>query len=261
MLNERQNDILNILKENDIVLVEDLAAKLYVSEITIRRDLKFLEDNNKVARVRGGARLVEDDPLYLNKRYEIHSQVNLMKKKSIGRFAAAMVFHGETIVIDSGSTTVHLARSLCGKRGVIALVTAVNIAEELENREGITTILSGGTYRAKTAALTNPFLENMFTMIYANKVFLGVTAFNLEYGFSVNDFYEYGTKKLILNAGHEIYWLADSSKLNEKDAKASIYLCELKQEYHIITDSGIQPDIRAQLEKACHLHVTDTDEQ
>lgn len=255
MISERQNEILNILKEREFVIVQDLAEELFVSEITIRRDLKDLEEKNKIVRIRGGAKLVDDDPLYLNQRYEIHSQINLEEKKAIGQFAASLVLHGETIIIDSGSTTVQLARALYGKRGITAVVTAVNIAEELENREGITTILSGGTYRAKTACLSNPFFDTMFQMIYANKVFLGVTEFNFDSGFSVNDFLEYGNKKEILKSGKEIYFLADSSKLNKKDGKASIRLCELKKEYHIITDGGIQPEVKDRLEDMCQLHI------
>lgn len=247
--------ILNVLKEQDTVMVQELVESLNVSEITVRRDLDLLEKSKKLIRTRGGARLAAEDPHYLNQRYEMQSTMNLEGKKAIGKLAASMVLHGETIVIDSGSTAIQLARHLHNKRGVTALVTAVNIAEVLEGREGVNTILAGGVYRAKTAALTSPFLENFFTSIYADKVFLGVTKFCLEFGFSGNDFYEYGTKKLILNAGREVYWLADSTKLNEEDAKANIHISSLQSNHHIITDKGIQPEVREQLERVCHLHV------
>jgi DeoR/GlpR family transcriptional regulator of sugar metabolism len=256
--NERHQEILELLKQKNTISITDFAAELQVSEITVRRDLELLDNNNQIIRIRGGAKLldnekVEKDTNFLNRRFYNQAAIQQQEKKAIGKLAASLVKDDETILIDAGSTTLALAKHLQGKRGVTAIVTTVNIAEELEGREGVTTILSGGIFRSKTTTLVNPIMDRMLMQIHADKVFIGVTAVSLTKGFSGNDFLESEVKRQLLNSGKQIYWLVDSTKIN---SISTIHISPFIQDHCIITDDGIHPESKAQLEKQCKLLIS-----
>ncbi|WP_182298826.1 DeoR/GlpR family DNA-binding transcription regulator [Cohnella cholangitidis] len=257
-MTKRHESILEILKDNSDISIAEMSAQLQVSEMTVRRDLEALENENLLVRVRGGAKLIEEQPesdnSFLNRRFYNQAAVHQQEKKAIGKLAASLVHNDETILIDAGSTALELTKHLHGKRGVTAVVTTINIAEELEGREGVTTIITGGVFRSRTTTLMNPILNQMLKQIHADKVFIGVTAASITEGFTGNDFLESDIKRLLMQSGKEVYWLVDSSKIN---AVSSISITPIMKEHHIITDNKISPEVREQLEKKCRLWVAE----
>jgi DeoR/GlpR family transcriptional regulator of sugar metabolism len=254
---QRHQGILGLLKEKNQVSIADLASELQVSQITVRRDLEQLESSNQIIRIRGGAKLldsehVEKDTNFLNRRFHNQASVQQQEKKAIGSLAASIVQDDETILIDAGSTALELAKHLHQKKGVTAIVTTVNIAEELEGREGVTTIITGGLFRSRTTTLVNPIMDRMLTEIYADKVFIGVTAVSVNRGFTGNDFLESDVKRQLLKSGKEVYWLVDSTKIN---SISTIQVSPILPDHTIITDDGLPPDILRQLEHKCRVLV------
>lgn len=253
---KRQDAILGLLKLRKMISVEEIAKELNVSEMTARRDLTRMEESgHQIVKVRGGAKLLEDpneaSTSYLNDRFHQQYSTCRREKEAIGKMAASLVQENETILIDAGSTTFHFVGHLGGK-AVTAIVTATNIAEKLEGQEGVTTILTGGIFRSKTTTLINPLLAQSLTQVYADKVFMGVTGISMSHGFMCHDFLEADVKKLLLQSGKEIYWLADSSKLNKM---GTIQISDWQPHYYLITDDGIEADIKEALASQCRLLI------
>lgn len=257
--NERHEEILHLLKLKNQISISELASELQVSEITVRRDLELLECNNQIIRIRGGAKWLDNDNVksekdthYLKGRYMMRAGTNELEKRAIGKLAASLVQDGETILIDAGTTTMQLAKHLRDKRDVTAVVTTLNIAEELEGAAGVTTIITGGLFRSRTATLINPIMDRILMQIHADKVFIGVTALHFTAGFSIADFLEAEVKRQLQNSGKQIYWLVDSSKIN---LKSTILVSPIINDHFVIVDDGIKPEDKAVLEKRCNLLI------
>nr|MCU0363615.1 DeoR/GlpR family DNA-binding transcription regulator [Bacteroidales bacterium] len=124
MLNERQTRILNLLGRNELTSVAVLAEELKVSSVTIRQDLNFLEGEGLVRRIHGGAMLEDADDLANRLGF------NYDRKLRIARKAAGIVKEGETILIESGSANVLLARELAQRKGITIVTTNVYIARQ-----------------------------------------------------------------------------------------------------------------------------------
>jgi DeoR/GlpR family transcriptional regulator of sugar metabolism len=189
----------------------------------------------------------------LNNRFYKQSIINREGKEAIGKKAATIVSNYETIIIDAGSTALQLATHLSGIN-ITSIVTAINIAEELEGKEGITTIITGGIFRSRTSTLLNPLMEESLSQVYADKVFVGVTGFSLKFGFTCNDFLEADVKKLLIRSGKQIYWLVDSTKINKV---GTVKISDIDPNYTIITDDGIDPEVKEELEQICKLIVVE----
>jgi DeoR/GlpR family transcriptional regulator of sugar metabolism len=256
---KRQEAIFELIKLNKTISIAEIVKELNISQMTVRRDLEAIENSNhQIVRIRGGAKYIETDieennTNYLNNRFFKQSMKNSEGKEAIGKKAASLVSNYETIVIDAGSTTLQLAKHLTGI-GITIIVTAVNIAEELEEKEGITTILTGGIFRTRTTTLLNPLMEESLSQVYADKVFVGVTGFSTKFGFTCNDFQEADVKKLLIRSAKQIYWLIDSTKI---DKVGTIKISDINPDYTIITDDGIDPHMKEDLEQRCKLIITE----
>ncbi|GAB2560038.1 DeoR/GlpR family DNA-binding transcription regulator [Gracilibacillus alcaliphilus] len=255
-VNERRDELLEIIKKENKVFISDLAKKLNVSEITIRRDLELLDKENQIIRIRGGAKWLDPqthkDTNFLNERYYRQSIANQKGKAEIGKCAASLIKPNETIVIDAGSTAMELAKNIKDVEGVTAIVTAINIAEELEGRSGIQTIITGGVFRSRTTTLLNPLMNGILMQVVADKVFLGISALSLNRGFSGNDILEAEVKSQLLKSGKEVIWLVDSSKLNKE---STIQIAALSKTHTVIVDDGIDMETKKNLQSLCHLIV------
>src|SRR5262249_32903073 len=142
MLNlERRNMILELVEERGKVEVAELSRRFEISEATIRNDLKHLHRQGLVRRAHGGAIRIETagaDPA-LNVKAGIRAE----QKRRIGAAAAALVADGDSIILDSGTTTQQIARHLRGKRDVKVITNALNVAAELASASSVQLIMLG----------------------------------------------------------------------------------------------------------------------
>ncbi len=147
----RRQQILQLLIEHGSVQVADLVERFGVSAVTIRADLTHFESQGLANRTHGGATLVRTPP----QEQDIHEKdaLNLPLKESIGACAARLVRPGDNIIIDSGSTTMTLARHLRTQRDVTVMTNGLNIAWELANAPGINVLLTGGLLRQQSLSL------------------------------------------------------------------------------------------------------------
>lgn len=207
---ERQERILEILKEKKLVKIDELSEILNdVSVSTLRRDIKELEKNGKVESMYGGAvkYLLNTDELPITKKSLIH----MKEKEVIADLAAGLVHDGETVYIDSGSTATLLMDKLIRKDITIYTTNTSIFTKVLEDMKAEVIILSG-TFNSVTFSLSGPFTELSLQNIYFDQAFLGVNGVDIVTGASTPNISEAVKKKLVRDHSRHTYLLCDSSK-------------------------------------------------
>ena len=140
--NIRQNKILDLLRQNSHITVSKLAKKFGISEVTIRRDMNFLAKEGKILRTYGGAASSEKVAYEFSFKEKLNK--NIREKERIGNLAADLVKEGETILIDTGTTTLQVARSLSSKKNITIITNSLPIVSTLSGNSNIKVILLGG---------------------------------------------------------------------------------------------------------------------
>lgn len=189
---ERLNALLQLVLEQKTVQVKEVADALGVSLATARRGLDVLAEQQLLSRTRGGAAALPgsaDLPL----RYK--SVRRLEEKKRIANSAAGLIRRGEVVGLNGGTTTTEVARELAiapplrggaEDRSVVVVTNAVNIANELTVRPQIEVVVTGGVARTRSYALTGRFAELVLAEIFIDTLFLGVDAFDPDFGASTH---------------------------------------------------------------------------
>jgi DeoR family transcriptional regulator, aga operon transcriptional repressor len=243
MLNlERRAKILELLREQGKVEVSELSRRLRASEVTIRKDLKELGERGLLRRAHGGAvraETVSADPA-LNIKAALHAE----EKRRIGSAAAALVGDGESVILDSGTTTQQVARHLKNRRGLRVITNALNVATELLGAEGVEVILLGGLLRQNSASLVGQFAEEMLGRFSVDKLFLAVDAVDAGFGLSTPNLDEARVNQAMVGAARETILVADSSKFGLRSLSRIVPLAEVGR---VVTDAGLPEAARAEL--------------
>src|SRR5918998_1661975 len=238
MLNlERQAKILEMLEEHGKVEVGDLSRRLGASEVTIRKDLKELHARGLLLRAHGGAVRAETS-------LQIKAALHAEEKRRIGAAAAALVADGESIILDSGTTTQQVARYLRERRGLKVITNALNVAAELTGSGEVEVILLGGILRQNSGSLVGQFAEEMLRQFSVDKLFLAVDAVDLEFGLSTPNLDESHVNQAMVRAARETILVADSSKLGRRSLSRIVPLSDVAR---VVTDRGLPESTRAGL--------------
>lgn len=246
-LNQRRQEILNLIREDGHAKVQKLAQIFKVSEVTIRQDLETLEEMGFVQREHGGAFL--KDVGSFAKTGTLLNQSHLEEKREIARKAAALIQEGDSIILDSGSTTTELARLLTDFKSLTVLTNALNIAFILGENPGINLIVSGGEFKAPTLSLTGDMAAATFKGIHVSKCFLATAGISPDMQLTYPGLSDLVVKSAMIRAADKVYLLADSSKLGISSfaALGRISLIDI-----LITDSRITAE---QFQALQELHV------
>lgn len=234
LANQRREKILELLREDGSAKVINLAKIFKVSEVTIRQDLEKLESEGYIHREHGGAFLKNVEASV--KSFTLFHQENLEKKQIIGRKAAELIEKGETIILDSGSTTTEIAKNLIGRSGLTVITNALNIALMLGAEPGIEVIVTGGEFKPPTLSLTGQKAAIFFEDIHVDKLFLATAGISLRSGLTYPSLSDIVVKKAMIEAADVTYLVADSTKIG-KNAFASLGALSLIN--YIITDPEI----------------------
>ena len=240
-ITDRRKEIITILKDREYVTVEEFSKVLGVSTVTIRTDLSALESEGSLIRTHGGAMKSEKK----SKQRFISNTMseNELEKKEIALKASSLIKDGSTIIIDSGSTTIHLAENLKDKK--ITVVTNNILAQDiLKNEESVNLIVLGGTLRRASMGTIGPIANNAVKSMNVDIFFLGAAAYNQEI-ISSYDVIEVELKKNMIHSADKVVLLADSSKYGKK-AFSTISSWDLIDTF--ITDK-IDNDFREKLEE------------
>lgn len=233
--NQRRDKILELLKEDGSAKVIDLARIFKVTEVTIRQDLEKLEKDGLVLREHGGAYLknIEDQV----RTFSLTHQENMDKKELIALKCLEYIESGDSIILDSGSTTTEIAKKLKGFKNLTVITNAINIAMMLGTEPGIELIVTGGEFKPPTLSLTGQKAADFFKGINVQKLFLATAGLSLKAGLTYPSISDLVVKKAMIDAAETTYLVADSTKIG-KSSFASLGALSLIN--YIITDDGIE---------------------
>jgi DeoR/GlpR family transcriptional regulator of sugar metabolism len=240
----RRMKILEWLQEEGSARVRDLSVAFAVSEATIRQDLERLDADGYVVREHGGAYL-KSMPQQVQSMSLQHG-TNMDRKKRIGRAAAALIGNGETIILDSGSTTTELANNLTGHDSLNVITNAINIALMLGALPSISVHLSGGLFKAPTLSVTGEKSGDFFEGIFAEKLFLATAAVSFEAGLTFPAMADLYVKRAMIKAASKVYLVADSTKIGRTSFSS---LGPIDMIGAFITDDGISAADRTEFER------------
>ena len=238
---ERRREILGILHRDGRVLVKDLARQFRISQITIRKDLEFLDGQGVVQRTHGGALPVQTGALLdpsLREKEKLHRK----EKTQIAHAAARLVEEGQSVLLDSGTTTTAIARSLKDMARLTVITNAINIAAELAGTH-IEVILTGGMLRKNSFSLVGPLAERTLRQLSADILFLGVDGFDTKAGLFTPNLLESEVNRAMVEIARRTIAVCDSSKFGRRS------LCNIMPVtavHEVITDKHIpKSDLQA----------------
>ena len=231
---DRHNKILKTVELLRTVSVQELKERLEVSEVTIRKDLNYLEDQGLIIRTHGGARLAQDSNRM--RTLSIRKRENPEFKHIIAQKAATLINEGDTIYIDSGSTCQALAEELRdSKRSVRVISNALPILNILADSESISLFSIGGSFRREAGSFVGPLSLSNLGDYQIETGFVGTTGYDAEGVFSSQNVIESQLKKQVLESSKRRVILADSTKA---DIRAFSVFARPGEVDILITDSG-----------------------
>ena len=231
---QRQSAIREVLQERGELSILHVAEEFGVSEMTVRRDLDKLEESGRIRRTHGGAILA--DRMAFEFDFASRRQANRHAKQAIASEAAKLIKPGHRVILDSGTTTLELARLLKDQQELTVITPSLAVALELQFCEGIQLVLLGGIVRKGSPDLTGPVTEAVLDMFAADIAFQGADGIGEDGVVYTNDMRMAQVDQKIRQRAQRCYVLADSSKIG-KTALARHGV--LQQVDALITDDGI----------------------
>ena len=239
----RHEEILYSLEVDGRISTSDLETRLGVTAVTIREDLKYLEQKGLLSRTRGGA--LARTGSGTEKALELTAMTNRAEKQAIGAHAASLIKSGQTVIIDVGSSTTALANAIpVHLHSVVVVTNGLNIAMSLESRPGVSVLVTGGTLRPLQHSLVAPMGTLLLEKLQADIAFVGCNGVDPERGFTNTNIAEAEIKQAMLNSADRKIFLADHDKIGHV---ASAFVADIASADLLVTDSGANEEVLGHL--------------
>lgn len=234
---ERRKRIIQMLELNGKVEIIQLSETLGVTPMTIRRDLDVLEKQKKLIRTHGAA--VPPQGLIVEQTFESKAGKAVLEKQAIAREAISFVRDGMTVLLDSGTTTLQIAKLLKSRDKVTVITNDIKIAAELMDSE-LEIILLGGRLQNGVGSLYGALTSETLRSLHVDLFFLGTPALHSSLGITATTIEKAALKKDMCQAAEQIILVADSSKFHQK---AFSKVCDLEDITTIITDGHLSEKV------------------
>ena len=243
LLEERRRLIRKLIEEQGRVTVEELTTRFGVSLVTIRHDLDALAEVGAVVRTRGGAlaqRGDEDLPI------SVKQTLFRAEKVRIAEAAVQLIGDGQTVVLDSGTTTAEIAKQIRGLKvqSINVITNALNIAVLLANSPHVTLIMPGGVLRQSSYSLSGPQAELALAGLHADILFLGFDGIDPDIGLMTPHLLEARLNTQMMKMSRLVVAVGDSSKLQRRNLSV---IAKIDQLHKFITDKNAKPETVAAL--------------
>ncbi len=231
------------LETASYVRLGDVADRLSVSEMTIRRDVaahseRFVCHGGHIVAAQAGS----SQPDYvLDREREAHAA----GKRAACEAAYAHIEPGDTVFLDCGTTLPYLARRLADTKGVTVVCYAINIAEIVRRFDNVALVLLGGVYHRSSASFDSPEALDVLKRIGINKAFISAGGVHPTHGVSCSNFHEVAIKQEAIGRAVSTYLVVDSSKFGRV---RSAYFADLSIFDAVLTDSAVDPAHRKAIE-------------
>ncbi len=243
----RRACILRYINSMGSATIKELANMLSVSDATIRRDLDELDTEKLVERIHGGAQALKISRTAFETAYRDKSTYMVEEKARIGFSAASFVENGDTILLDSGTTSLQIARHLAEKKNITVITYDLYIANSIELDQSSTLIVTGGIRRSGFGVLTGSMVRDFIRSVRVDKSFLSADAVDIDFGVSNATLHEADLKKELIHSGQKVYLVADHSKFGNL---ALVQVCSLSDIDLLITDAQLSPKYQQLLDSS-----------
>jgi DeoR family transcriptional regulator of aga operon len=243
-ITERHQLILQKLQETGRVDIVELSDEIQVSGVTIRKDLKILEDRNLLFRTRGGGSL--SNPYAIEKPINEKEFINVEQKKKIAKAALSLTEKTDSIMLGSGTTVFELSRALYPSKRLFVITPALKVALELYDRPNVEVLQLGGVIHQSSASTAGAFAELILQYISCDLLFLGADGIDPEFGISITNINESNLNRKFIDIAQKVVILADSTKFGKRGVGK---ICNLDQVRYIITDNDVPPTMVRLLEE------------
>lgn len=237
---ERYQKILSILEDEGSVKVSNLMKLFNVSIETIRRDMEYLEEKELLKRVYGGAipvgSIVTNNQNKSYTSFMARASKNLNEKQQIAINAIKLISEDDSIALDSGSTTLELAKLLKDNFNRLTVITnSLMVLNELSGVSNFTVISTGGIFRGDEYSFVGDLSSSSISRFNIDKAFISVSGVSLENGLTDWRLDELQIQKEMVRKSREVIVLTDSSKFN---FSSLLRICGIEDIDAIVTDSN-----------------------
>lgn len=242
LIGERHRRICELVRAAGRVTVEELATRFGTSQVTIRADLSTLESAGALTRTHGGALNVPDGDQPLDVKQLQHRA----EKLRIAEAAADRIRDGETIILDSGTTTAEIARRIRSLEleSINVITNGLNIAAILSDAPAVRLIIPGGILRRESNSLTGPMAEAALGTLQADRLYLGADGVDPRLGIMTPHLAEAELNAKMIKMAREVVVVADSSKFARRNISL---IARIEQLHLLITDRAAPAEAIAQL--------------
>lgn len=232
--NKRLELIRQLLLKKGEVLVDELVGRFSVSLMTVHRDLDILEKSGEVIKTHGGATAAKRLTFEFSFRNQVFNRQQ--QKEAIARKAVQIIKRGDVVMLDTGTTTLEIARQIKGIEGVTVITTSLAIVSELQFADGVEVILLGGYLRSGSPDIHGPLTEDNIERFRTNLAFIGADGIDLNGNTFTDDLRIATLSRRMAKNADKVVVLSDSSKIGRKS------MCKVlsPDEYDlIVTDRDI----------------------
>jgi len=235
---ERHHKIIELVNAKGYESVANLCKRLKVSAVTIRKDLKLLEKNNKVFRIHGGAS--NTNPFTTDR--SVNEKVNLQieEKKSIAKKAAEYIESNDSIIIASGTTMLALAREIVPSQKLTVITSALQVTNELIGHPDVDILQLGGLIRKSSSSVVGTYAEEILKDFFCTKLYLGVDGIDFQFGVTTSNSMEAQLNRSMIKVVQKVIVLADHTKFGKRGFSR---ICGVDEIDEIITDKNISPSL------------------
>lgn len=230
---KRHKYILNQLKINGYVKVQDLSESLGVSDVTIRKDLRTLEKQKLLVRTHGSASALT--ALITDRHIDEKEKLFSVEKERIAAYSNDLLESNDKIVIASGTTLLTFAHHIDLQKILTVITSSVKVSLTLSYHPNIEIVQLGGALRKNSVSVVGNYAELILDTLSCNKLFLGVDGIDLNYGLTTSNVSEAYINQKMIEVSDEVIVLTDSSKFGQR---GFCKICGLEKIDHIVTDTG-----------------------
>ncbi|MCI8566051.1 MAG: DeoR/GlpR transcriptional regulator [Lachnospiraceae bacterium] len=241
---ERRKVILEKIRIEKAVSVQELARLLDTTVVTIRRDLDLLDKQGLVIRSHGGA-IINEEKVGYEFRFDTRKDYSQDIKAKIGQKAAGFVTAGDCIGIDVGTTAYEMSRYLKNVKGLNVVTASLPVVNELLNCGDINIICTGGEVSRRDKSLIGHNAVRTLKEYILDKAFIGVAGISFDCGFTLFNMNDALVKRVLVERAKEVIILADATKIG---AARHAFFCELETADKLITDKRITQEDKSLLE-------------
>jgi DeoR family transcriptional regulator of aga operon len=231
---KRRVKILEMLDLHGQLRINELSEIFNVSQVTIRNDLTHLEEKGLLIRTRGGG--IKNERVSIDYHLKEKAKRNLLEKQAIGKKTIELIHDNDTIILDSGTTTLEVAKNLAGFKNLTVITNALNIISQLIHYSNIKVIVLGGDLRNSSLSMIGPIADVNIRNYYCDKLIMGVDSINSQHGISTPTIEEAHLNRLMIDISKEVVVVTDSSKFFRR---SFAFIAPITKINTIVTDSNI----------------------